>query len=104
MSDTNAILDITVPPGPERSQPAHGVRIPVTWDEGMIVEGEELFEKIFQDEGIVDWTRDSSPDMDVILDADPDIRSRVYMDAEAMLIYPNQAVSTLQNWKRWTSS
>lgn len=71
------------------------VHLPVTWANDTFVEGEELYERIFQSEEIIDWESDHTPDFDVVLDADQSIRCRVSFDDMAGVVYPNRNLSKL---------
>jgi len=69
--------------------------IPVTWTNDGIIEGEEIYFKIFQSEEYINWDDTEFPEFDVILSENDQIRSRVTHDDMASVLYPTRRLNKL---------
>lgn len=76
-------------------QGSRRTELPVTWQHAEFLECEDLYDRLFASDDIVDWD-DEVPDLTVILDNDPRIQSRVNWTDEAGLVYPTRSLDKLQ--------
>jgi hypothetical protein len=69
-----------------------------TWTDDGIFEGEAIADAIFfsaDPQVQAAWDSGASPDMDILLDANPAARSRLTFDDMAGLVFPTRKLSTL---------
>jgi len=70
--------------------PKNTYRFPVTWIGDRIEESSDIANEVFVDREYHLDFMDGPPDMDVVLDADPSIKSRVLFEDMAWEIYPTR--------------